>query len=102
MAYSMIKMQIKTNWETYLKNHAEFLSSITSPENYKAYKEYATKLEAQKDSDSKEVAIGDTTHAVSNSHYDPNKGLVDNKGNVIVTKERFEKLLNIEGIAISY
>ena len=43
-----------------------------------------------------------TTIAEANGHYDPQKGLIDNKGNVIVSKEDYNRILGLDGVMASY
>jgi len=102
MAYLGIKTTMKSNWDIFFKSHAELLGSISNPEAFKIYKEYSDKLEEQEGSESKEIKVGNNTTAVSDSHYDPRVGIVDNEGNVVMPKEQFEKMLDMEGVAVSY
>ena len=102
MSFQMIRLELKTKWEEFYKPTAELSASITKPENYKAYREYQDKVAQQKKKGaSVDTKVGDAHYATSNAHYDPTKGLVDGEGNILIPKDRFEKMSGFDGIALS-
>ena len=101
MEYLLIKLKRISDWEYFFKNNSELTASITMPENYKQYSEYQEKV-LKKKGEAVDTKIGNTHHAIANSHFDPRTGLVDANGNLLIPKDRFENLLDMDGIAISY
>lgn len=101
MEYLLINLKRKSDWEDFYKNNSELTASITMPENYKQYSEYQEKI-LKKKGEAIDTKIGNTHHAVANSHFDPQKGLVDSNGNILIPKDRFENMMGFDGVAISY
>lgn len=102
MSMAFIKMQTKDIWEGLLRPQGELVAQIANPDAFKVYHEYMKKLEIEKTEKKGVIKVGDTEVANANAHYDPSIGLVDDKGNVIIPKEQYQKMLGIDGIAISY
>lgn len=101
--YLLVNLKRKKDWEEFYKNNSELTASITMPDNYKQYSEYQDKiLDKKNKGEAVDTKIGNVHHAISNSHYDPNKGLVDENGNIIIPKERFNNMMGFDGVAISY
>lgn len=100
-------MKAKDTWERTFKPHAEFVGFLTKPQMYKIYAEEEEKrkrLESLKDGH--EVTIDSQSSlsgsGIANSHFDQDKGLVDEKGNVIIPKEQYEKMMGLSGVAVSF
>jgi len=103
MDYLLINLKRKKDWEDFYKNNSELTASISKPENFKQYKDWNDKvLEKKNKGEAVDTKIGNTHHAITNSHFDPAKGLVDANGNVLIPKERFNDMLGFDGVAISY
>lgn len=89
-------------WEDLIRPHGELISSITAPENYSEYTKWKKAKEKEKESGALEVEVDGYTVAKANAHLDPEKGLVDADGNVIIPKEEFFKRSNLDGIMVTY
>lgn len=102
IAFYALRISDKTQWENFYKPNAELSGMLSNPEAYKEYREYHDKISSKKEGTSIEAKVGDKTHAVANTHYDPNKGLVDNNGTILIPKEQFDKMSGFKGIMLSY
>jgi len=99
-------MQRKQDWDHMLKPQAELIGQITNPDVFKQYLDYTKKLEKEKIENKGEIT---TSHegtvsisAATDAHYDPEFGLIDGNGNVIIPKERYDKLIGLGGVAVSF
>ena len=107
MAFQFLQIQKKHEWENTYLPLAEMIGQLTHPEIYKEYRKVKDRYDKLKDKGEgadfyKETATGTEGGGVANAHYDPNLGLVDNDGKVIVPKENYENALGLDGVAISY
>jgi len=103
MAFYTLKFKNYQKWEEHIKPHAELVGHITNPEVYQKYKEFENKRKQIRDSKGpNEIRVGDTTHAVADSYYDPQRGLVNSNGRVIISKGDYERLSKIGGVAVSF
>lgn len=108
LAFQFIGVSQVNTWDRFWQPHAEMIGNLTHPEIFKHYakaKEQKQKLEqrAKEGKDFFEENINGTSGGgMSTGRYDPNKGLVDMEGNVIIPKEEYENLIGIDGAAISY
>lgn len=110
--FHIISLELKQQWNFLYKPAAELVAHIANPQVFKVYfdnlkKEEKRNKEVQEEGfyESKRKEGGsESTYSESeaNTHYDPNLGLVDNNGNVIIPKKDYDKMLGIDGIAISY
>lgn len=95
------------NWKEQLEPQAELIGQLCKPEVYKQYATMKKQIEEKKKKgEPLEASYQDggkkVTHAIADTHYDPMKGLVDSKGEVLIPKEKYDKMLNLGGVAISY
>ena len=103
----MIRQKSFNEWKEHFEPHAELIGQLTHPEIYKEYRKFRDKI-AEKKSKGKPIDItiptekGSASYAATDSKYDPQKGLVDAKGNIIVPKEKFEKMMHLDGIPVSF
>ena len=106
--YNMIYLELKRDWDNFYKPQAELIGQISNPEVFKYYYDQMKQIEKQKKEgkDKGEISYTSdgtkTTIAEANGHYDPQKGLIDNKGNVIVSKEDYNRILGLDGVMASY
>lgn len=102
----MIQMNRKKTWEDFLEPHAELILQLSEPENFKKYAELKKELKKneydEKSLEGKEVKVDNTITAHANAHFDPTRGLVTKDGTLIIPKKEYEKLIGLDGIAISY
>jgi len=98
----------KHDWDNFYLPQAELIGQLTHPEIYTEYLKYKKKKQKKeelKDGDSYTSVAPDGTiigGGVSNAHFDPTIGLVDEKGNLIFTKEKYKDLLGLDGFAVTY
>lgn len=104
----MIDLELKREWENFYQPQAELIGQISNPEVYKYYYDQKKQIEQQKKDGKVKGEFSytsdgtKTTTAEANSHYDPQLGLVDDKGKVIVSKEDYDKILGLDGVMASY
>jgi len=104
----MIRMEPLLNWRNSWEPQAELIGQLTHPEIYKDYIKFKEKIKEKKDKNEPvDVSIktekGVASYSETKYRYDPNRGLVDADGNIIVPKEKFDKTMHLEqGINISY
>lgn len=103
ISFKVDRFKAYREWNELLRPQGELISSIVSPENFNAYQKYMkqkeyNKLTGQPD----EIRIGDRTIATSNAYFDPQRGLVDYEGNLIMTKEEYEKRSQLDGVLLSF
>ena len=106
LAYSFLQMHRKQDWDHMLKPQAELIGQIANPDVFKQYYDYNKKLEKEKIENKGEIT---TSHegtvsisAATDAHYDPELGLIDGNGNIIIPKERYDKLIGLGGVAVSF
>jgi hypothetical protein len=106
ISYSFIQMHRRQEWDHMLKPQAELIGQIANPDVFKQYSDFMKKLEREKSLDKGEVVVSQGSNvsvsAATDSHYDPELGLVDGYGNIIIPKERYDKLIGLGGVAVSY
>lgn len=106
LAYIFIQMHRRQQWDHMLKPQAELIGQITNPDVFKQYHEFMKQVEKEKGKNKGEIVIsqegGVTVSAATDAHYDPALGLVDGKGNIIIPKERYDKLMGLGGVAVSF
>lgn len=96
-AYRLDDIRKYMDWKEVFEPHGELIAHIANPEMFKVYSEHKKKLERSKDG-ATEVSVGNTTYVTATHHLDPNKGLVDEKGNIIMSKEKYLENLGMSGI----
>jgi len=119
LQFQFIQLERKQTWEHFLLPTAEMAGQIANPEVFKVYYDHkkAREKENKRKKDSKNAindsgemrvvnksgdSINEYVESEANSHFDPEKGLVDNEGRILIPKEQYEKLIGLDGIAISY
>jgi len=98
------------NWTNYKRPHAELIGQIANPEAFQVYWKYRKREEsiARRKTDDKQYSIYNKTKdseslaAHTNAVFDPVRGLVDENGKVLMSVQDYEKLLDLDGVAISY
>jgi hypothetical protein len=85
---------------------AELIASITNPETFSAYaedKKQKAKAKEEGGPQTYTVADGNTVRSSStaDTYFDPEKGLVDYSGKVLITKEEYLKRANDGGMMVS-
>lgn len=85
-------------WETIAEPQAELISMITNPANFAEY----TKMKKAKERNDPEIKVGNTISTEATAHYDPTVGLVDGKGNTLMSREDYEKLSGMNGIMVGF
>lgn len=107
LALNFIQMGIRHEWEGLLKPQAELIGQISNPEVFSVYRKEMKKKERLKTTESgksyyKTTKDGFEGGGVANAHYDPNKGLVDENGQVIIPADQYSDLIGFGGAMISY
>jgi len=103
----MIRMQHNVNWKEALEPQAELIGQLIKPEIYKQYRSMKEQMEKKKKAgEPLDVSYQDgktrVSHAVADTRYDDNLGLIDANGNVLIPKEKYKEMLeNFSGAAIS-
>lgn len=93
MAFNMKRMNDYADYEYTQKPMAEFLASIVAPQNYSQYIKYTE----SKNNNSKEKFDAETRNSDSGfgestaAGFDPNRGLIDEHGRVLVSIETMKK-----------
>ena len=110
----MINVNRRRDWKQIYEPQGELIAQIANPQAFKVYYDHKMRQErtVQARKDGKIVAEkgeeviknngGETIYAEANTHYDPALGLVDNNGKVIIAKEQYDKILGVDGIAVSF
>lgn len=106
-SYGMLIQHKIMYWRESLEPQAELIGQLCKPEVYKQYITMKKQIEEKKKKgEPLEVSYSDgktrVSHAVADTYYDPHKGLIDDKGNILIPKDRYDKMLNLDGIAVSY
>jgi len=96
----MLKLQTTRNWKEGLEPQAELIGSIVKPEVFKEYLKIKNRISQNRKKDYVEKD-GTGGYTEADAHYDPNKGLLDKNGKVLIPKEEYEKMTHLDGIAIS-
>jgi hypothetical protein len=107
LAFNFLQVKAKFNWESVMLPHAEAIGQLTHPEIYKEYakiKKNREKIDGTNAGDSfyEENLQGISGGGASNARYDPTKGLIDLEGNVVIPKDKYEDMLGLDGVAISW
>jgi len=108
LAFNFIQVEKRNQWETHIMPHAELVGQLTHPEIYKEYIVWKEREKRQKAFEKKggdyykEDRDGLVGASTANAYYDPMRGLVDTDGTVIIPKEKYEKMIGIDGIAVSW
>ena len=105
--YGMITQDSVMKWKEQYEPHAELIGQLCKPEIFKQYISMKKQFEEKKKKgEPLEASYQDgnrkVTHAVADTHYDPKKGLVNSKGEILIPKENYDKMLDLDGVAISY
>lgn len=104
----MIRNQSIIDWKEGLEPQAELIGQLTHPEIYKEYIKFKEKIKEKKEKGEPiNVTIktekGVSAYSQTEHKYDPNKGLIDANGNIIIPKEKFAKMMHFEqGVPISF
>lgn len=107
MAFNFLQIKATSDWDNKMLPHAEMIGQLTHPEIFTEYKKHKDKMEKReklgKGQDYYESTVdGVEGGGTANAHFDPNIGLVDDKGRVVVPKEEYERMIGMEGVAISW
>lgn len=98
-AYNMQRTEKYMIWKELLEPLGELIAHIANPEVFKAYVKFKKKLEAVENSNGPMVVeVDNTTYASTNYHFNPDKGLVDEKGKIIMNKTAYLSLLGMSGV----
>jgi len=103
----MLRQQPLVNWKDALEPQAELIGNLIKPEIYQEYRKIKDRREkAKKRGKSGQFAEstdqgGLSGYAEADTYYDPNRGLMDSKGNVLIPKEKYMEMFHLDGIAIS-
>jgi hypothetical protein len=101
----MLRMKTIASWKEGWEPQAELIGNLTHPDIFKQYKKAKDQaLDAKKTGKSQlpETKVGNVISASTNIHYDPMRGLVDDQGRVLIPKEKYDKELHLDGVAITY
>lgn len=104
--YRMHNFSMLREYERIYKPQAELIASIVNPDVYKTYAEMREKeLKVKLEGGPQTYTISDSTGVRSASkadtYYDPEKGLVDFNGKVLISKEEYLKRSNEDGLIVS-
>jgi len=107
LAFNFLQVEHKSEWENMMQPHAELIGQLTRPEVFKEYIKAKEKQEKMSNLEEGQeyystTAQGFEGSSVANARFDPAIGLVDNAGNIIIPKEKYEKMIGMEGVAISW
>jgi len=107
IAFHFIQVKKRYEWDNIHLPIAEMIGQLTHPEIYVEYNKIKEKKRRLKEAGPggeffEESRDGIQGGGTSNSHYDPERGLVDENGNVLISKEAYDDMVGIEGIALSY
>ena len=106
VAFNFIQVKLSQDWKSFMLPHAEMIGQLTHPEIYKEYAREKKKYERlEKNPSGKDyfesTSVGIEGGGISNAKYDPQRGLVDEEGRVIIPKEKYDDMLGLDGVAIS-
>lgn len=103
----MLRQQPMLNWKEALEPQAELIGNLIKPEIFQEYKKIKDRRERAKQK-AKEGQFGESTdqggysgYAEADTYYDPSRGLMDNRGRVLIPKEEYMKMMHLDGFAIS-
>jgi len=107
LAFTQIQIEKKQQWEGIVVPHAELIGQFANPEMYQKYdqiKKEKGKVKGLKEGEQyyKETEEGIKGGGAANARYDPHKGLVDMNGNTIIPREKYNDMIGIDGVAISW
>jgi len=104
LMFQQLQLKGKYDWENFILPHAEFVTQLTAPDNYKIYikeKQRNDKISKEK-SYYKEDIGGFEGGGEATARYDPQRGLIDMDGNVLISLEKYKEMTGIDGFAISF
>lgn len=106
LAFNFLQVKSNYDWKNYMLPHAEMIGQLTHPEIFKEYareKKKHEKIDSRKKGEDyyQSTREGIEGGGISNARYDPQKGLIDENGTVIIPKEKYNEMLGLDGIAIS-
>lgn len=100
----MLQQQPKMDWKEALEPQAELIGQLIKPEIFKEYKKFKDKIDEKKKRgepiDISEKG-GYKGYAETSTRYDPEKGIVDENGRILIPKHKMKKMLDLDGIAIT-
>ena len=107
LAFNFLQTKAASDWDRFILPHAEMIGQLTHPEIYKEYRKLVNKKKKEDSlpkgqDDYKDTVEGISGSGSANAVYDPSVGLVDENGRVIISKEKYEQLTGIAGVAVSY
>jgi len=103
LAFNFLQIKTQFDWTNTMLPHAELIGQLTHPEIFQEYKKIKKRAQIEEGADYyKDSADGIEGGGSANARYDPNVGLVDMKGNVIIPKEKYDQMFGLDGVAISY
>lgn len=108
VTFHMIKTLPVMRWQEALEPQAELIGQLTHPEIFKEYKKIKNQIDSQTKSGSPiNTTIQTDKHitafASTTVKYDPKKGLIDQNGNIVVSKEKYDKTMKLDdGLVISF
>ncbi len=107
LAFTFIQLEKQDLWEGLMLPQAEVIGNISNPsvfEQYLKHKKRKTKSENMKEGEEfyVETQAGIEGGGTASAKFDPDKGLVDIYGRIIIPKEQYLDMLNLDGVAVSY
>ena len=107
LAFNMIQVRFKTDWDHKILPHAEMIGQLTHPEIFTEYKKQKDRIDKRDNLKTGQDYYETTPDGIegggiANAHYDPRLGLVDETGKILIPKEKYEQMLGMEGVAISW
>ena len=92
-----------SQWDDLYKPQGELISSIIAPDHFSEYMKVKSQKQKNKDTKGPDVVkTKDGEIASASAHFDPEKGLLDSKGNILMTKESFMQQTDLDGFMVSY
>ena len=120
LQFYLIEISNRKVWRDFYKPAAELSGQIANPQVYKEYFEHQRREERKKKEKEKLQKMGKSgsfyyenqektmnaeytySESEASTHYDPNLGIVDEQGKVIIPKDKCNSMLGYDGAMISY
>jgi hypothetical protein len=101
LAFYNIKFLKYQEWDSINKPQAELTGMLSNPQVYQEYAKQKREFESKKLTKGREAIVGNKIIAEADAFYDPIKGLVDSEGNILVDRETYKNISNVNGIMVS-
>jgi len=110
MAFYMLRQQPMLDWKNAFEPQAELIGNLIKPEIYMEYvkikkrREMADKKLKEHDDSGIETTDkgGLSGYAATSTYFDPDRGIVNSEGRILVPKEKCEGMMGVSGVAITY